>query len=187
VSNTIQISRVLLNLTHSYLLLLAHSLEALFRDLGAHQQAWDAIFQSDTDVVKASRITELMAALATIHFQRGDYLSAMLVTSKSSEILFHMFEIIEDRMPAQIKPATMTDADFPSPSGTFIAMDCAGIPDTREANILYERLAFKNNERCLNCSIRMYNIDPLRFQPIIKNGCYSLRRLMSWELDYQVT
>jgi len=68
VSNTIQISRVLLNLTHPYLLLLAHSLEALFRDLVAYQQGWDAIFQSDTDVVKASRITELMAALATIYF-----------------------------------------------------------------------------------------------------------------------
>jgi len=103
----------------------------------------------------------------------------MIVSAKSSEILFHMFEIIEDRMPAQIKPATMTDADFPSPRVTFIAMDCAGIPDTREANILYARLAFKNNERCLNCCLRQYKIDPLRFQPIIKNGCYSLRRLMS--------
>ena len=184
-SDTIRINRVVLN-PCSYLLLLAHSLEALFQDLRKHQQAWDGIFTSDTDVVKTSRIAELMAALATIHFQRGDYFPAMVVTSKSSEILIHMFDIIEDRMPAQIKPSTMTDADFPSPSGTFIAMDCADIPDAREARILYERLAFKNNERCLNCTMRQYKINPLMFQAIVKHGCYSLRRLMSWELDYQV-
>jgi hypothetical protein len=172
---------------YSYLILLAHSLEALFHDLGKHQQAWDGIFTRDTDVVKTSRIAELMTALATIHFQRGDYFTAMIVTAKSSEILLHMFDIIEDRMPARIKPATMTDADFPSPSGTFIAMDCAGVPDAREARILRERLAFKNNERCLNCSLLLYRSDPSKFREIIKNGCYSLRRLMSWELDYQVT
>ncbi len=185
-SDTIQINRVLLS-PCSYLILLAHSLEALFHDLDKHQQAWDGIFTSDTDVVKASRIAELMAALATIHFQRGDYFPALVVSSKSSEILLHMLDIIEDRMFAQIKPSTMTDADFPSPSGTFIAMDCAGIPDVREARILYERLAFKNNERCLNCSLLLYRCNPSKFREIIKNGCYSLRRLMSWELDYQVT
>ncbi len=172
---------------YSYLISLPRSLQALFRDLGKHQQAWDDIFTRDTDVVKTSRIAELMTALATIYFQRGDYCTAMFVTAKSSEILLHMFDIIEDRMPAQIKPATMTDADFPSPSGTFIAMDCAGIPDAREARILRERLAFKNNERCLNCSLLLYRSDPSKFRAIIKNGCFSLRRLMSWELDYQVT
>lgn len=184
VSDTIQINRVLLS-PCSYLILLAHSLEALFHDLDKHQQAWDGIFTSDTDVVKASRIAELMAALATIHFQRGDYFTALVVTSKSSEILLHMFDIIEDRMPAQIKPSTMTDADFPSPSGTFIAMDCAGIPDAREARILRERLAFNNNERCLNCCLLIYRSNPSKFREVIKNGCFSVRRLMSWELDYQ--
>jgi hypothetical protein len=162
-------------------------LEALFQDLRKHQQAWDGIFTRDTDVVKTSRIAELMAALATIHFQRGDYFQAMVVSSKSSEILIHMFDIIEDRMPAQIKPSTMTDADFPSPSGTFIAMDCAGIPDAREARILLQRLTFNNHERCLNCSLLLYRSNPSKFREIIKNGCFSLRRLMSWELDYQAT
>ena len=187
-SDTIRINRVVLN-PYSCLLSLAHSLEALLHDLDKHQQAWDGIFTSDTDVVKASRIAELMAALATIHFQRGDYFQAMVATSKSSEILSHMFDIIEDRMPAHIKPSTMTDADFPSPSGTFIAMDCAGIPDAREARILYERLAFKNNERCLNCSFLLYRSSPSRIREgnNIKNGCVALRWLMSWELDYQVT
>ena len=161
-------------------------LEALLHDLVKHQQAWDGIFTSDTDVVKASRIAELMAALATIYFQRGDYILAMAVTSKSSEILLHMFDIIEDRMPAQIKPSTMTDADFPSPSGTFIAMDCAGIPDAREARILLQRLTFNNHERCLNCSLLLYRSNPSKFrEESIKNGCFSLRRLMYWELDYQ--
>jgi len=185
VSDTIRINRVLLN-PCSYLILLAHGLEALFHDLDKHQRAWDGIFTSDTDVVKASRIAELMASLATIHFQRGDYFPAMVVTSKSSEILLHMFDIIEDRMPAQIKPSTMTDADFPSPSGTFIAMDCAGIPDAREARILLQRLTFNNHERCLNCSLLLYRSNTSKFrEESIKNGCFSLRRLMYWELDYQ--
>ncbi len=76
-------------------------------------------------------------------FQRRDLFLALVVSAKSSEILIHMVDIIEDRMPAEIKPATMTDADFPSPSGTFIAMDCAGIPDAREARKLESVLRSK--------------------------------------------
>lgn len=169
------------------LLLRAHSLEALFEDLNRHQQAWDSIFRKDTDVVKASRIAELMAALATLHFQRGNYMQALFISAKSSEILIHMIDIIEERMPARRNSSTMTAADFPSPSGTFLAMDCSDVPDEREARILRERLAFKNNERVLEICLCGYRSDRLKFQPIIQHGCYALRRLMSWELDYQVT
>jgi hypothetical protein len=166
---------------------LVFSLEALYADLVRHQQAWAGIFSRDTDVVKASRIAELVTALATIEFQRGNYGDSMVIMAKSSEILIHMTEIMEERMPAGSAATTFTDADFPSLSGTFFASDCANIPNYRESHILLNRLSFENNELLLNINLCGYKQHPSLFEATRKQVCFALRRLMAWELDYKVS
>jgi hypothetical protein len=152
-----------------------------------HQEVWDGIFSRDTDVVKTSRIAELVTALATIHFQRGNYEKSMIIGAKSSEILIHMSCILEERMPAGAAAPAFTDADFPAPSGTFLASDHANVPNAREARILFERLAFKNNELMLNITLRACEKEMSMFHATRKQVCYALRRLIAWELDYKVS
>ena len=163
------------------------SLEALHADLVTNQRAWEGIFSRDTDVVKTSRVAELLTALATIHFQRGNYPKSMMISAKSSEVLIHMTAILEERMPARPSAAlAFTDADFPSPSGTFLASDHANVPNEREAWILFERLAFKNNELLLNITLGACQKDLSMFRATRKHVCYALRKLIAWELDYKV-
>jgi hypothetical protein len=181
VSNPPQLPNCIL-LQPSHLL----SLEALYADLVRHQEVWDGIFSRDTDVVKTSRIAELVTALATIHFQRGNYGKSMMIGAKSSEVLMHMTCILEERMPAGAAAATFTDADFPSPSGTFLASDHANVPNAREARILFERLAFKNNELLLNTTLCACKQELTMFYATRKHVFYALRRLIAWELDYKV-
>lgn len=118
---------------------LVFSLEALYADLVRHQQAWASIFSTDTDVVKASRIAELVTALASIEFQRGNCGDSMVIMAKSSEILIHLTEIMEERMPAGSAATTLTDAHFPSLSGTFFASKLSRISYTVESLVIQKQ------------------------------------------------
>lgn len=111
----------------------------------------------------------------------------MMIGAKSSEILIYMSCILEERMPAGAAAPAFTDADFPAPSGTFLASDHANVPNAREAWILFERLAFKNNELMLNITLRACEKEMSMFHATRKQVCHALRRLIAWELDYKVS
>jgi len=150
-----------------------------------NEQQWEEWFNADTDIVKTSRIAELMQALATIHVQRCKHYEAMRVLAKVKDLLDHMREIIS-RMPAKARTSTLTQADFPSPSGTFICVEQAEIPNEREARILQERLSFKFHELLLKTSICGFKSDPTKREFCIATGAIALKKLMEWEIDYQV-
>jgi hypothetical protein len=113
-------------------------------------------------------------------------MKSMMIVVKSSEVLIHMSDILQQRMPAGPTATTFTDADFLSPPGTFFDSGCAKAPNADEAWILFERLTFKNNELLLNTSLGFCKKDLSMFRATRKQVCYAMRRLMAWELDYKV-
>ncbi len=113
-------------------------------------------------------------------------MKSMMIGAKSSEVLIHMSDIMEQRMRAGPTATTFTHADFPSPPGAFFDPGCAKAPNAHEAWILFERLTFKNNELLLNISLCGCKKDLSMFHATRKQVFYAMRRLMTWELDYKV-